>query len=111
MRSVTWSEVRDPRAYLYRAVLNEARMRQRAGVRRRRREAAAAAPDTQPDSHLSMEVRDAVDRLSVRARSVLHLAYWHDMTVEEISRTLGLSRRSTERALTEARRTLEEELS
>ena len=58
-----------------------------------------------------MEVRDAMARLSLRERSVLYLAYWHDLPIVEIARTLGLSRRSTERALTAARRTLEEHLS
>ena len=58
----------------------------------------------------SVEVADAMSRLSVRQRSVLYLAYWLDLTVEEIAETLMLSRRSTERALTSARTELEEQL-
>ena len=63
------------------------------------------------DSRLvSLEVADAMSRLSMQQRSVLYLAYWLDLTVEEIARTLTLSRRSTERALTTARSQLEEQL-
>jgi DNA-directed RNA polymerase specialized sigma24 family protein len=51
-----------------------------------------------------------MSRLSVQQRSVLYLAYWLDLTVEEIASTLRLSRRSTERALTTARSQMEEEL-
>ena len=49
-------------------------------------------------------------RLSLRERSAIYLAYWHDLSVDEIATTLGISRRSTERALTSARRHLEEGL-
>ena len=59
---------------------------------------------------VSLEVADAMSRLSMQQRSVLYLAYWLDLTVEEIARTLTLSRRSTERALTTARSQLEEQL-
>jgi RNA polymerase sigma factor (sigma-70 family) len=58
----------------------------------------------------SVEVADAMSRLSVQQRSVLYLAYWLDLTVEEIAGTLMLSRRSTERTLTSARTQLEEQL-
>ena len=40
-----WSGVQNQRAYLYRAVLNEARQEGRANVRRLRREQLAAAPE------------------------------------------------------------------
>ena len=51
-----------------------------------------------------------MSRLSVRQRSVLYLAYWLDLTVDEIASTLVLSRRTTERALTAARHQMEEQL-
>jgi RNA polymerase sigma factor (sigma-70 family) len=83
----------------------------RSNGRRARREARAATGEATEDSAISVEVRDAMARLSMRSRSVLYLAYWHDLTVDEIAKHLGLSRRSTERSLTDARRTLEELLS
>lgn len=111
MTSAAWATVTEPRAYLFRSVLNEARMVGRSDRRRARREQ-VTAPHESIDAHgVSLEVRDAMARLSLRQRSVLYLAYWHDMGVNDIARTLGLSRRSTERALTDARRTLEEHLS
>jgi len=111
MTSSAWATVTEPRAYLFRAVLNEARGMGRGNRRRARREATAARGEAIDESMVSLEVRDAVGRLSLRQRSVLYLAYWHDLPIEEIARTLGLSLRTTERALTEARRILEERLS
>ena len=111
MTSPAWPTVTEPRAYLFRSVLNEARSVGRSDGRRSRREAVAAHGEATDEPTLSLEVRDAMSRLSLRERSVLYLAYWHDLSVDEIARTLDLSRRSTERALTDARRTLEERLS
>lgn len=111
MTSPHWATVTEPRAYLFRAVLNEARGLGRSDRRRARREEAAAPNESIDAPGVSLEVRDAMARLSLRQRSALYLAYWHDMGVDDIARTLGLSRRSTERALTDARRTLEERLS
>ncbi len=106
-----WPTVTEPRAYLFRAVLNEARMLGRSTLRRARRESSAAPHEATEFTTVSMEVRDAMARLSLRERSVLYLAYWHELSIEEIARTLAISRRSTERALTDARRSLEERLS
>jgi len=111
MTATAWPTVTEPRAYLFRAVLNEARMIGRSDRRRARREEAAAPRESVDTQGVSLEVRDAMGRLSLRQRSALYLAYWHDMGVDDIARTLGISRRTTERALTEARRTLEEHLS
>ncbi len=110
MSSPSWPTVTEPRAYLFRTVVNEARGTWRADTRRVRREQVTAPGEAAVDMLVSVEVRDAVRRLSIRERSVLYLAYWHDLGIDDISRTLGLSRRSTERALTSARRTLEVQL-
>ena len=111
MTSPSWPTVVEPRAYLFRAVFNEAMTVVRSRRRRERREEFAAPPEVDDQSTISIEVRDAMSRLSLAERSVLYLAYWHDLSVEEIARTLNLSRRTTERALTQARRILEEHLS
>ncbi|MEN9645517.1 MAG: hypothetical protein RL238_2186 [Actinomycetota bacterium] len=111
MTSAAWATVTEPRAYLFRSVLNEARMAGRSDRRRARREHATAPHESVETPGVSLEVRDAMARLSLRQRSALYLAYWHDMSVDDIARTLDISRRSTERALTDARRTLEEHLS
>jgi RNA polymerase sigma-70 factor (ECF subfamily) len=111
MTAKSWPSVTEPRAYLFRSVLNEARSMGRTDRRREAREVAATSSERASSSDVSLEVRSAVAQLSLRARSVLYLAYWHDLSVDEIAAMLSLSRRSTERALTNARRTLEERLS
>jgi len=110
MTSHSWQSVTEPRAYLFRAVFNEALGTKRSDRRRGLRETTAAPHQDLESPLVSLEVADAMSRLSVQQRSVLYLAYWLDLTVEEIARTLTLSRRSTERALTTARSQLEEQL-
>lgn len=110
MTSPAWKSVVEPRPYLFRSILNEARATQRSTARRTRREYLTAGREASEDALISIEVRDAMQRLSLRQRSVLHLAYWHDLSIAEIAETLGLSHRTTERALTQARTTLEAQL-
>ena len=110
MSSHSWPSVTEHRAYLFRAVLNEALGSKRSDRRRSQRETSAAPSECVETAQVNVEVADAMSRLSVRQRSVLYLAYWLDLTVEEIARTLMVSRRSTERALTTARSQLEEQL-
>lgn len=110
MTSTSWPTVSEHRAYLFRAVFNEAQTVGRSNRRRTRRESFAARTEVTDQPPISIEVRDAMGRLSLSERSVLYLAYWHDLTVDQIAHTLKLSRRTTERALTQARRSLEEQL-
>jgi RNA polymerase sigma factor (sigma-70 family) len=110
MTSHSWQTVTEHRAYLFRAVFNEALGTKRSDLRRGLRETTAAPHEDVESPQVRVEVADAMSRLSVQQRSVLYLAYWLDLTVEEIARTLTLSRRSTERALTTARSQLEEQL-
>lgn len=110
MTSPAWPTVADHRAYLFRAVLNEARAVGRSATRRRRREQRAALHETTPGPTVSPEVTKAMAALSVRERSVLYLAYWLDLPVAQIATTLDLSVRTTERALRTARAHLEETL-
>jgi len=110
MTSAAWTTVSEPRAYLFRTVLNEAHGVCRADRRRGLREARTAPAERFESSSISLEVRDAMARLSLRQRSVLYLAYWLDLSIDEIAATLQLSRRTTERELTAARHELEEHL-
>jgi RNA polymerase sigma-70 factor (ECF subfamily) len=107
MTSAAWPAVTEPRAYLFRSVHNEARGVCRSDRRRIGREARTATAERFESSSISLEVRDALARLSLRQRSVLYLAYWLDLSVEEIAATLQLSRRTTERELSAARHELE----
>ena len=110
MTAPAWPSVTEPRAYLFRAVHNQAKMLHRSQGRRASREfASVQSTSAQPERWI--EVRDAVSRLTVRERAVLYLAYWLDLPVPEIAATLGISRRTTMRALDSARSALQKGLS
>jgi len=106
MSAASWTSVKSPRAYLFRSVLNEARQLARSSRRRLLREARAAVPDAVDPPIVRPEVLNAVAKLSVDQRAVVFLTYWCDLTVEEVSDTLGLSQRTTERRLRSARTVL-----
>lgn len=99
--------IRNPKAYLFRAVANEARNLKRGEARRREREASASSRlDEVQMSDPYPEVRAAVERLSVRQRAVVYLAYWEDLTIQSIAEHLGISGGSVRRHLARARRNL-----
>jgi RNA polymerase sigma factor (sigma-70 family) len=103
MWSQGWDSVSYERAYLHKAVLNEARRTLRDRERRRVAELQAAEgsqfdrlPEIRPD------VLEAVSRLSVSQRAVVFLAYWEDMRPAEIARFLSLSDGTVHRQLARA---------
>lgn len=106
-----WRAVTEPRAYLFRAVTNAARMSWRSGVRRRRRE--LRWPADPPTSELLADprVRAALDRLSVQQRAATYLTYWHDLAPDAVAELLAVSPGAVKRHLARARSTLREVLS
>jgi RNA polymerase sigma factor (sigma-70 family) len=106
MVSVLWSrgwvDIRDPRAYLYRAVLNEAHRFHRSAMKRRAAEARALASDAVQVFDVRPDVLEAVGRLSAKQRAVVFLVYWEDLTVAETARRLGLSEGTVHRNLARA---------
>jgi RNA polymerase sigma factor (sigma-70 family) len=103
MWSNRWDEVRDHRACLYRAVLNEARMLARSSARRRTREARVAVAVVGPEIEFRPDVADAVARLSVRQRAAVFLTYWEGLPQDEVAGRLGISVGSVKRHLSRAR--------
>lgn len=101
--SPSWDAIENVRAYLYRAVLNEARHNYRVTMRRAAAEA-AVAEDSQapPMPNVQPEVLAAVGRLSVQQRAVIFLAYWEDLRPAQIARRLGLSEGTVHRNLIRA---------
>ncbi len=107
LRTRGWSEVANQRAYLYRAVLNEAHS---LGRRRARRRVYPIEELTTAEPLVAPEVRAAVDRLSVRQRAVVLLTYWADLDPATVADRLGISEGSVRRHLARARARLREVL-
>lgn len=97
-----WGDIRDPRAYLYRAVLNEAHRHHRSAMKRRAIEARALSSEPTGVIDVRPDVLEAVGRLSAKQRAVVFLVYWEDLTVAETARRLGLSEGTVHRNLARA---------
>jgi RNA polymerase sigma factor (sigma-70 family) len=98
------------RAYLYRAVANEAHNQRRAQQRRWRRDLAAVGPSTVDSPDIQIDVRRAVSRLSLAQRAVVFLVYWSDVTEREAAELLGVSAGTVRRHLVRARNHLRKAL-
>jgi RNA polymerase sigma factor (sigma-70 family) len=108
-----WPDVRNKRAYLYRALVNHASKERRSTQRRFAREirfASEAEPDSDPSS-LDVDVRLALRQLSVRQRAIVYLRFWQDLTAADIGRALNVPTRTVERDLAKALARLQEYLS
>jgi RNA polymerase sigma factor (sigma-70 family) len=102
-----WLNVRNPRAYLYRAVLNESRMTARRDARRTRYEQRAAPRDVaDAPSTPRPDVFAAVAALSPRQRAVVYLTYWEDLDPGSAGALIGISDGAVRRHLARARKTL-----
>jgi RNA polymerase sigma factor (sigma-70 family) len=104
--SKDWPSVANPRAYLYKAVLNEVRSQYRANVRRKAREARAADSEAVLDPEVRPEVTEALNRLSPMQRAVSYLFYMEDLDESSVAETIGISRGSVRRHLGRAREKL-----
>jgi RNA polymerase sigma-70 factor (ECF subfamily) len=113
LASPGWPAVANRRAYLYRAVFNEAQTWLRRASRRpilEARAVRAAGVDRWELPTLRPEVRMAVSRLSVRQRAVIVLTYWADLDPRSVAEWLGISEGSVRRHLARARARLREVL-
>lgn len=104
-----FEHVREPRAYLFRTVHNEAARRTKRSALSAAKELLApkpAPPDLQPNlDHLGVF---AV--LSVRERAVIYLTYWQDLPILEVADYLGINDGTVRRYLARARTKLRKEL-
>ena len=87
----SWSEVSNRRAYLYRAVLNQAKNHHRDRQRRWAKELRSIGATTIAPPEYRPEVLAAVKKLSLRQRAVIVLAYWDDLAPDQIGSRLGIS--------------------
>lgn len=103
MTSRNWPDVANTRAYLYRAVLNQARNEHRDRQRRWRKEMRSMPTEPGQMPEYRPEVLAAVSKLSVRQRAVIVLCYWEDLHISDIALRLGISEGSVRRHLARAR--------
>lgn len=103
MWSDGWEGVDNQRAYLYRAVADQARMNHRSASRRRQRESSAARPVSTPSGERYVDVWEALDHLNVIERGVIFLTYWEDLSEFEVAARLEMSDRTVRRHLGRAR--------
>ena len=103
MTSKSWSTVTDHRAYLYRAVLNQAHNEHRDRQRRWRKALRTATDERSDPPEYRPEILAAVMKLSVRQRAVVILRYWEDLHTTAIAERLGISEGSVHRHLARAR--------
>ncbi|MGA9277401.1 RNA polymerase sigma factor [Ilumatobacter sp.] len=110
-----WSSAHHPKAFLFGAVANRARMHHRQNARRRQRERQLAVAgrrtadiivDGFPD-----ELSDAFKELSLQQRAVTYLTYWHDLSVPQVADALGVRDGTVRRQLARARSRLRGALS
>ncbi|MGI9667649.1 MAG: RNA polymerase sigma factor [Acidimicrobiia bacterium] len=106
MTSRQWTKVENHRAYLYRSVLNEARMHHRSTMRRRAREMRTFTDDTTYLPEVRPEVLEAVGSLSTNQRASVFLTYWEGLTAPEVASRLSMSEGSVKRHLARARHKL-----
>jgi RNA polymerase sigma factor (sigma-70 family) len=104
--SPSWDSVRDPRGYMFRCVLNQARQMRRSDVRRRAREIRAMTPGASPAADPRPEVLAALAVLSIRQRAVIVLTYWDDLAPATVAARLGIGEGSVRRHLARARKQL-----
>lgn len=97
----------DPKPYLMRSVLNEARMRHRSWTRNRRAVAAMAGGHVDP---VHDHVLELVMDLPPRQRAAVFLAYYEQYTPKEIAQLMGCRPGTVRRYLFLARRKLKEVL-
>jgi RNA polymerase sigma-70 factor (ECF subfamily) len=100
----------NPQALMHRAVLAKAKSMQRSFFRRRAREQRFIEQWTkeQPDS--SLEVVNAVVRLSPQQRACVYLTYWEDLSPPMIAERLGIGEGTVKQYLARARAKLREVL-
>lgn len=96
-------------AFMYQAVLNEARSHLRSSRRRRWRETRAARDRGlwwdrgNPDRHSGPDLDHLLETLSPRQRAVVHLTYWEELTGPEVAERLDISEGSVRKHLARAK--------
>ena len=106
LSSVDLDRVDNPGAYMFRAVMNEARRQVRRQRRAQRRERLWAGVDWVDDVEIDPDVAAAVAELPVRQRAVVFCTYWLDLSRSDTAELLGMAPGTVASHLDRARRAL-----
>ena len=98
------------RSYLYRSVHTAALKHWRTNSRRRQREQAFWTPTVVRLDEVDTGIAEQLAALSPRQRAVVHLAYWEDLTNQQIASRLGISIGTVKRHRARAQQKLSEVL-
>lgn len=98
-----WPTVTNKRAYLYRAVLNQAHTHGRSAERRLRRERRTSDRLEVAPAADSVDARRALAHLSPQQRAVVFLTYWEDRTPAHIADLLGVAEGTVRKQLARSR--------
>ena len=101
--SKAWPSVRNHRAFLYRAVLNQTKKTHRDRQRRWSKELRGGYEPPKGIPDFRPEVLEAVRALSPRQRAVVVLTYWDDLPPDETAEFLDISEGSAKKHLARAR--------
>jgi RNA polymerase sigma-70 factor (ECF subfamily) len=101
--SIARGGVVSPRQFLMRAVSNQAHDLRRSRERRWKRDLAAVGPASAREPDPLVDVRRAVNSLSLAQRTVVYFAYWEDLTERDIASVLAVSPGTVRRHLVRAR--------
>jgi len=101
----------NPRAYLLRAVVNQAHNLRRGRERQWVRDLVAVPQGPSPAHESYADVRRAVAKLSLSQRAVVYFVYWEDLREQDVADVLGISVGSVRRHLVRARQHLRKALS
>lgn len=102
-RSPAWRTVVNPRAYLYRSVLNRAMQQRRSDERRQRREHLVALEGVAAPAEPAVDAHRALAQLSPQQRAVVYLTYWDDLTPAQVAEALGVGEGTVRKQLARAR--------
>ena len=107
-----WSTIQEPGAYLTRALVNSAAETRRSHGRRQAREERAGRLRIVhvADAAMGIDVRRALQRLSVQQRAIAFLTYWEDLPIPEIARRLDVTEGTVRKQLARAKDRLREVL-
>lgn len=106
-QSPGWPAVDNRRAYLYRAVLNQASSHHRATSRRRQREKVVVLWQTAPPpagvDATTIDAHRALAQLSEQQRAVVYLTYWEDLDPAQIANVLQVTEGTVRKQLARGR--------